>query len=96
MATISLRIATPHYLSLLQHWDEQFHITGFKPDPSKSGESELKQKVDWKPGNLVFIHPMLIGGGKLVFPINEKTELEFIESQNFPCEVVMLKFKLKA
>ncbi len=41
----------------------------------------------------LYIHPVALGGGKPMFPINEKMELEFIESQIFSGGVVMLKYR---
>lgn len=43
----------------------------------------------------VYIHPVAIGGGKPMFPINEKLDLEFVESQDFSGGVVMLKYRIK-
>lgn len=43
----------------------------------------------------VYIHPVTVGGGKPMFPIHQKLDLEFVESQTFPGGVVMLKYKIK-
>ncbi len=43
----------------------------------------------------VYIHPVTVGGGKPMFPIHQKLDLELVESQTFSGEVVMLKYQLK-
>lgn len=40
----------------------------------------------------LYIHPVVLGGGKPMFPIQEKLKLEFVESQQFPAGVVMLTY----
>lgn len=42
----------------------------------------------------LYIHPVALGGGKPMFPIQEKLELELVGSQTFPGDVVMLKYRL--
>lgn len=44
----------------------------------------------------VYIHPVVLGSGKPMFPIHEKLDLKFMESQIFPGEVVMLKYQSKS
>lgn len=41
----------------------------------------------------LYIHPVVLGGGKPMFPVEEKLELEFVESQIFSGRVVMLKYR---
>lgn len=43
----------------------------------------------------LYIHPVTVGGGKPMFPIDEKLDLQFVESQTFPGGVVMLKYEIK-
>lgn len=43
----------------------------------------------------VYIHPVTVGGGKPMFPLNEKLDLELVENQTFPGGVVMLIYILK-
>lgn len=43
----------------------------------------------------VYVHPVVVGGGKAMFPIREKLDLEFAGSQSFPGGVVMLKYQSK-
>lgn len=40
----------------------------------------------------VYIHPVVLGGGKPMFPIDKKLDLKFVESKTFPDDVVMLKY----
>ncbi|MEX2573733.1 MAG: dihydrofolate reductase family protein [Balneolaceae bacterium] len=40
----------------------------------------------------LYIHPVAIGGGKPMFPLNESLDLEFVESETFSGGVVMLKY----
>lgn len=44
----------------------------------------------------VYIHPIALGKGKPMFPIQEKLDLEFIESQTFSGGIIMLKYQLKS
>ena len=41
----------------------------------------------------VYIHPVVLGDGKPMFPIEEKLILKLIETQTFPDGVVMLKYQ---
>lgn len=41
----------------------------------------------------LYIHPVVLGGGKPMFPVDQKLELQFMESQSFPGGVVMLKYQ---
>lgn len=41
----------------------------------------------------LYIHPVVLGGGKPMFPVDQKLELQFMESQRFPGGVVMLKYQ---
>lgn len=43
----------------------------------------------------LYIHPVALGGGKPMFPAEEKLELEFMGSRTFPGGVVMMKYKPK-
>lgn len=43
----------------------------------------------------LYILPLLLGGGKPMFPAGKERDLKFMESQTFPDGVVMLKYKLK-
>ncbi len=43
----------------------------------------------------VYIHPVVLGSGKPMFPINKKLDLKFIESKTFSGNVVMLRYKAK-
>lgn len=43
----------------------------------------------------VYIHPVVLGGGKPMFPVDKKLDLEFVEAKTFPGGVVMLRYKLK-
>lgn len=43
----------------------------------------------------LYMPPVLLGGGKPMFPIDKRLDLEFIESQIFQGGVVMLKYKVK-
>lgn len=40
-----------------------------------------------------YIHPVVLGGGKPMFPVDKKLNLEFVETKAFPCGVVMLRYK---
>ncbi|MEX2601204.1 MAG: dihydrofolate reductase family protein [Balneolaceae bacterium] len=42
----------------------------------------------------LYIHPVAIGGGKPMFPIGEKLDLEFVETETFPGGVVMATYRL--
>lgn len=44
----------------------------------------------------VYIHPVVLGSGKPMFPIQGKLDLKFIESQTFPGEIIMLKYQSKS
>lgn len=44
----------------------------------------------------VYIHPVVLGGGKPMFPIQQKLNLKFIESQTFSGGIIMLKYQLKS
>lgn len=44
----------------------------------------------------VYIHPVSIGGGKPMFPLHQKLDLEFVESQTFQGGVVMLTYTIKS
>ena len=39
-----------------------------------------------------YIHPVTVGGGKPMFPVEEKLNLKFVEAKTFPGNVVMLKY----
>lgn len=41
----------------------------------------------------LYIHPVVLGGGKPMFPVDEKLNLELIETHAFGCGVVMLKYQ---
>lgn len=41
----------------------------------------------------LYIHPVVLGGGKPMFPVDQKLEMEFVESQTFPGGVVLLRYK---
>ena len=41
----------------------------------------------------VYIHPVVLGGGKPMFRVDKKLDLEFIEPETFPGGVVMLKYR---
>lgn len=43
----------------------------------------------------VYIHPIVLGSGKPMFPIQQKLDLEFVDSQAFSGGIVMLKYQLK-
>lgn len=43
----------------------------------------------------LYIPPILLGGGKPMFPSGKKQDLQLMESQTFPGGVVMLKYKIK-
>jgi dihydrofolate reductase len=43
----------------------------------------------------LYIHPVVLGGGKPMFPVNKKLDLELIETKTFAGGVVMLKYKQK-
>lgn len=43
----------------------------------------------------LYIPPILLGGGKPMFPSGNEQNLQLIESQTFPGGVVMLKYQLK-
>lgn len=43
----------------------------------------------------LYIHPIALGSGKPMFPVEEKLELEFLSSRTFPEGVVMMKYKPK-
>lgn len=43
----------------------------------------------------VYIHPVVNGGGKPMFSIQQKLDLKFIESQAFSGGIVMLKYQSK-
>ncbi|MEQ8523910.1 dihydrofolate reductase family protein [Gracilimonas sp.] len=43
----------------------------------------------------VYIHPVAIGGGKPMFPVDKRLDLKLTESRVFPGGVVMLKYNLK-
>lgn len=43
----------------------------------------------------LYILPVLLGGGKPMFPSGKEHNLQLIESQTFPGSVVMLKYQLK-
>lgn len=44
----------------------------------------------------LYIPPVLLGGGKPMFQLNQKLALEFMESQIFPGDVMMLKYQIKS
>lgn len=41
----------------------------------------------------LYIHPKILGGGKPMFPKSHNFQLTFIDSEPFPCGVVLLKYK---
>lgn len=41
----------------------------------------------------LYIHPVILGDGKPMFPVNEKLNLKLVETQTFPNGVVMLKYQ---
>jgi dihydrofolate reductase len=41
----------------------------------------------------LYIHPKILGGGKPMFPEGHKYQLSFINSEKFPCGVVLLRYK---
>lgn len=43
----------------------------------------------------LYIHPVVLGGGKPMFPVTEKLNLELVANQTFPGGVVMLRYQLK-
>jgi dihydrofolate reductase len=43
----------------------------------------------------VYIHPVILGGGKPMFPFQKEIKLNFVESKLFPGNVVMLNYQLK-
>lgn len=43
----------------------------------------------------LYIHPKTLGGGKPMFPGNHMSQLSFINSEVFPCGVVLLRYKFK-
>lgn len=42
----------------------------------------------------LYIHPVAVGGGKPMFPVQERLNLEFVETQAFSGGVVMIKYRL--
>lgn len=42
----------------------------------------------------LYILPVLLGGGKSIFPGDKKLELKFMENRTFPGDVVKLKYRL--
>lgn len=40
----------------------------------------------------LYIHPVIVGGGKPMFPVNEKVNLKLVETRTFSGDVVMLKY----
>lgn len=43
----------------------------------------------------LYIPPIILGGGKPMFPSGKKQNLQLMESQTFPGGVVMLKYQIK-
>lgn len=43
----------------------------------------------------LYIQPVILGGGKPMFPVEEKLNLEFVESHRFSGGVVMLKYRVE-
>ena len=41
----------------------------------------------------LYIHPKTLGGGKPMFPKGHGMQLSFIDSDQFPCGVVLLRYK---
>lgn len=41
----------------------------------------------------LYIHPVVLGGGKPMFPIDKTLNLEFVETEIFPGGIVMLKYR---
>jgi len=44
----------------------------------------------------VYIYPVVIGGGKPMFQVEEKLNLKFIEKKLFEGGIIMLKYQLKS
>lgn len=43
----------------------------------------------------LYIHPVVLGGGKPMFPADEKLDLKLVKTLTFPCGVVMLTYQQK-
>jgi len=43
----------------------------------------------------LYIPPILLGGGKPMFPLGKERNLQFLESRIFPAGVMMLKYQVK-
>lgn len=41
----------------------------------------------------LYIHPVVLGSGKSMFPVDKKLDFEFVESQRFSGGVIMLKYQ---
>lgn len=43
----------------------------------------------------LYIHPVVLGGGKPAFPPDLRMDLRFMDTQTFPCKVVRLRYELE-
>ncbi len=43
----------------------------------------------------LYVHPVLLGGGKPYFPAGLNLKLTFMDTLTFPCKVVRLRYKIK-
>src|SRR5690625_165489 len=43
----------------------------------------------------LYIHPVILGGGKPYFPAGLRLDLQFLDTYTFPCNVVRLRYDLR-
>jgi len=70
---ISLRIATPIDLPLLQHWEEQPHNIESDPNDDWEWETELHRSPEWREFLIAELNGRPIGFIQIIDPQSEET-----------------------
>lgn len=70
---ISLRVATPNDLPLLQHWDEQPHNIESDPNDDWEWETELHRSPEWREFLMAELDGRPIGFIQIIDPQLEET-----------------------